>query len=142
MNPYNVKTNDGNIRGPLVSLQVLYEDMPKTTGCEQCKEVNGDDAWWCCRTMNPSMYYAEFLLVWEHVQNDWGKQRKAELIVRAIRNYLDVGDVKGCIFFHNDKCNCYQNRPLACRNGASDNALRHFRRNAAGSGRRERKSRS
>jgi len=73
MNPYGVKTTDGNIRGPMVALKILYEGMPQTTGCEQCHEVNGDDEIWCCKTQSPSMYYAEFLYIWEGVQQ-WEKR--------------------------------------------------------------------
>jgi len=98
-----------------VALELIYKDMPCTTGCDKCKEVNGDDAWWCCRTMNPSMYYSEFLLVWEHVQDNWSPERKSKLIVRAIKNYLSSENIKGCIFFAEDKCNCYQRRPFMCR---------------------------
>jgi Fe-S-cluster containining protein len=115
MNPYGINTSESNIRGPLISLDVLYERMPATQGCEKCVEINGEDAFWCCRTMNPSMYYAEFLLAWEQVQNTWGKRRKIGLVVRAIRNYLTMGLSKGCIFFDEDKCNCYQQRPFMCR---------------------------
>lgn len=113
MNPYGVDTSDLNIRGPLISLKVLYERMPETSGCDKCPEVNGSDAYWCCRTMNPSMYYAEFLLIWEQVQK-WGKRAKTDLIIKAIVNYLSTSFVKGCVFFE-DKCLCYKSRPFMCR---------------------------
>lgn len=113
MNPYGVNTSDSNIRGPLVSLTVLYESMPKTSGCENCKEVNGNNEHWCCLTLNPSMYYAEFLLVWEKVQN-WSKKDRLDLIGRCISNYLDNSPSKGCVFYKNG-CQIYLDRPLACR---------------------------
>ena len=115
MNPYGVKTNNDNIRGPLVALEILYDHMPKTTGCEKCKEINGDDQQWCCKTLNPSMFYSEFLLVWENVQNHWGKRKKSNLIVKAIKNYLSFDYAKGCIFFDQSKCACYNHRPFSCR---------------------------
>lgn len=113
MNPYGVSTVDSNIRAPLVSLNVLYDRMPQTTGCEKCGEINGDNLAWCCRTMNPSMYYVEFLYVWEKVQK-WTKKDKAALIVRAVVNYLSRSLTKGCIFY-DGRCLCYDQRPLACR---------------------------
>lgn len=113
MNPYQVDTSEENIHRPLVALDVLYKGMPATTGCEKCHEVNGDDAIWCCREINPSMYYAEFLRIWTEVQK-WNKERKAKLFVRAIKNYLDTGQSKGCIFW-DEECLVYKNRPFSCR---------------------------
>lgn len=113
MNPYNVKISEGKIRRPLISLDVLYNGMPETTGCEKCKEKNGDDAYWCCRTISPSMYYVEFLKVWLEVQK-WSKKNKAALFIRAITNYLDTGQNKGCIFW-DEKCLVYKDRPFQCR---------------------------
>lgn len=114
MNPYGIKTGDSNIRGPIVSLKILYEEMPETSGCEQCSSVNGDNNKdWCCRSMNPSMYYVEFLYSWEKVQK-WSKKDRVDLVVRAIRNYLINSLNKGCIFYVNG-CKIYNQRPLACR---------------------------
>jgi Fe-S-cluster containining protein len=113
MNPYGVDTTDGNIRGPIVSLGILYDEMPETQGCERCQEVNGDDAIWCCRTLNPSMYYIEFLKIWEKVE-DWGKEKRLELILRSIKNHLTTGLAKGCVFW-DDECLVYEDRPFACR---------------------------
>lgn len=113
MNPYGVDTRDNNIRAPLVSLKVLYDVLPKTTGCEQCPSVNGDNRDWCCKRLNPSMYYAEFLYAWKEAQT-WGKQRRLQLIIRAIRNYINNSLTKGCIFY-TDTCNIYNKRPLTCR---------------------------
>lgn len=113
MNPYNVDTSESTLQGPMVSLDILYDEMPKTTGCEKCYEVNGDDAIWCCRTHNPSMYYVEFLKVWQDVQK-WSKEERADLVIRSIKNHL-LGDVdKGCVFWSGE-CLVYDKRPFACR---------------------------
>jgi hypothetical protein len=114
MNPYNIDTTHYNINKPIISLNVLYKHMPETTGCEKCKEVNGDNAEWCCRLVSPSMYYVEFLNIWLDVQN-WNKEKRLAIILRAIKNYLSNNDSKGCIFFQ-EKCLCYSKRPLQCRN--------------------------
>ena len=87
--------------------------MPETEGCEKCEEINGDEKFWCCSTNSPSMWYVEFLNVWEKVQN-WNKEKKINLILRAIRNYLSNKTSKGCIFFDNG-CQCYSDRPFCCR---------------------------
>lgn len=113
MNPYGVDTSDKNIRGPVVSLDVLYDGMPETSGCEKCEEINGDNAVWCCKTQNPSMYYVEFLKVWEEVQ-DWEDSAKAGVLVRCLVNYLSSEKQKGCVFY-DDSCLVYHNRPFACR---------------------------
>jgi len=113
MNPYGIDTRDGNIRGPIVSLGILYDEMPVTTGCENCKDINGDDAFWCCRLYSPSMYYIEFLKIWEEVE-DWNKEKRAKIMVRSIRNHLRTDLNKGCVFW-SDRCLVYDNRPAACR---------------------------
>ena len=114
MNPYQVDTSEANIYKPLISLDVLYKGMPKTTGCNRCKEVNGENVAWCCKEINPSMYYIEFLRVWKTIQNSWSKEKKSQLLIRAIRNYLDMGQRKGCIFWDKE-CLVYKDRPIQCR---------------------------
>lgn len=114
MNPYGVDVRDSNLMGPLARMKIVYDEMPTTTGCEKCTEVNGaDKKHWCCRSQNPSMYYIEFLYVWREVQK-WSKCRRAELVLRAIRNYLSNSLSKGCIFYW-DGCACYKERPYMCR---------------------------
>ena len=114
MNPYNIDQTEQNLQGPIISLGILYDNMPKTSGCEKCHEVNGDDAIWCCKKQNPSMFYVEFLKVWQDVQNAWSTDDKTHLILRAIKNHLINAPDKGCIF-HQDECTVYENRPFACR---------------------------
>ncbi len=114
LNFYGIDKSDTNLRGPITSLKILYEGMPKTSGCDQCAAINGDkNKDWCCHVLNPSMYYAEFLKVWEHVEKNWGKEKKTRLIMRAIKNYLRSDLNKGCIFYENG-CSVHQHRPLAC----------------------------
>lgn len=114
MNPYKVDTSESNLLGPMTKLNVLYDRMPGTTGCEKCKEVNGDNAMWCCKSQSPSMYYAEFLNVWRNVEKKWSKEKRLNVIIRSISNYLYNGDNKGCVFFDNG-CTVYENRPYSCR---------------------------
>ena len=94
MNPYNIDISQSNLEAPIVALNVLYNGMPATSGCEKCAEVNGDDVHWCCQTQNPSMYYVEFLQVLKAVGN-WAEDKKREVILRAVRNYLDNSLSKG-----------------------------------------------
>lgn len=114
MNPYGVSVREANILGPVTSLKILYEGMPKTSGCENCAATYGDEEKdWCCKHQSPSMFYCEFLLVFEQFQK-WSKEKKIDLVMRAIRNYLDNRLSKGCIFYH-DGCQCYSERPWICR---------------------------
>jgi len=116
MNPYGVNVSGNNLVRPLAILQVLYNSLPETRGCENCEETNGkDNLHYCCKENTPSMYYAEFLRVWKKVQNTWSKKRKLDLFIRAITNYLSTELQKGCIFY-NKGCTCYEDRPLTCRN--------------------------
>jgi len=112
LNPYGIDTRDDNIRGPIVSLGILYEEMPETQGCENCREANGMDAY-CCRSYSPSMYYVEFLKIWEEVEK-WKKDKRADVVIRSIRNHLITDLDKGCVFWQ-DKCLVYANRPFSCR---------------------------
>ena len=114
MNPYGVTTSESNLLGPLTSLKILYEKMPATKGCERCAEINGDDKKdWCCLSQSPSMYYVEFLYSFMDVQA-WAEEKRTELILRAVRNYLDGSINKPCIHYDNG-CQVYDKRPLICR---------------------------
>ncbi len=113
LNPYGVDTTEHNLQGPLISLGLLYDGMPQTTGCERCEEINGDRDKWCCRRQAPSMYYVEFLAVWLEAQK-WDQEKRQKLILRAVRNYLDPGTEKGCIFFDSG-CRVYETRTFVCR---------------------------
>ncbi|MHA2279373.1 MAG: hypothetical protein ACXAC5_00570 [Promethearchaeota archaeon] len=111
---YGVDTTEANLYGPMVSLQVLYDEMPKTSGCERCQEINGPERKdWCCVLQNPSMYYVEFLKVYQSVEK-WERDKRKELILRALHNYLDNSLSKGCIFYNNG-CQTYENRPFGCK---------------------------
>ena len=114
MNPYNIDITQSNLEGPVSALNVLYSGMPATSGCEKCKEVNGDNAIWCCSSQNPSLYYVEFLQVLKVVGETWSNSKKTDLILRAVRNYLDNSLSKGCVFYNNE-CTIYKDRPLQCR---------------------------
>lgn len=114
MNPYKIDITQSNLEGPIVALNVLYNSMPATNGCEKCVEVNGDDAFWCCRTIAPSMYYVEFLQVLKTIGDNWSNDKKTEVILRAVKNYLDNSLSKGCVFYDN-KCTIYTCRPFNCR---------------------------
>jgi len=111
INPYNVLESDR--RRSRISLNILYDGMPETSGCEKCEEVNQENAYWCCLKQSPSMYYVEFLEVWDEMRT-WSKQDKGYIIVRAIKNYLTDDKQKGCIFY-DDKCLVYKKRPYQCR---------------------------
>ena len=114
MNPYGVNIDGQTLMAPMASLKILYDGMPQTTGCENCHEANGDESKWCCRYQNPSMFYIEFLYIWEEIQDNWSKKDRSELMLRAVRNYLDNSLSKGCIFY-DDECKVYDKRPLMCR---------------------------
>lgn len=98
----------------LEMLHGLFARLPETTGCERCREVNGDNEQWCCRNNSPSMYRIEFLNVWAETE-PWDKEKRKRLLFRAIRNFLSSEFNKPCVFWE-DGCTVYGSRPLACRN--------------------------
>lgn len=96
------------------ALEAVYKDMPETTGCQTCRQKNGDNEMWCCRTNNPSMYSIEFAYAWDHVVRFWTDEQKRELFYRVIRNYLSFDSAKPCMFW--DKgCLIHDRRPFSCR---------------------------
>lgn len=113
MNPYGVDLSETNMSGPTIALEVLYKGMPETSGCKTCSEVNGSDVDWCCKRQNPSMFYVEFLHSFCQVTH-WSKEKRLELTLRSIRNYLDNSLGKGCVFYDMG-CLIYEQRPFACR---------------------------
>lgn len=114
MPQYGVDTGRFTKKESFISLKVLYDGLPSTSGCETCQEVNGENVHWCCRTQSPSMFYVEFLYIWEHVKT-WKKQDRLALFLRSIKNYLSTSHDKGCVFY-DSKCTTYSRRPLSCRN--------------------------
>ncbi len=113
MNPYRIDTSERNILGPLTSLRILYDRMPRTSGCEDCEKHNNIKDW-CCIFQNPSMYYIDFLNVWQEIQDSWSKQKRKDLILRAVRNFLSNNLSKGCIFYDGG-CLIHKQRPFCCR---------------------------
>ncbi len=115
MNPYGLDVSSAKVQPPLASLNVLYDGMPDTHGCEKCAEINGKGGKdWCCIKQNPSMFYAEFFNVYKEMQDNWTKEKRKQVLFRAIRNYLSNSLQKGCIFYDNG-CTIYKQRPFNCR---------------------------
>lgn len=115
MGAFGIDSGDDNIRKPMRRLRLVYDGFPETTGCEKCREVNGDNEKWCCKEQSPSMFYSEFLYAWQHVRATWSKDRRVDLILLALQNYLRSTVTKGCIFFQGGECQVYDRRPMACR---------------------------
>jgi len=113
MSTFGINTSEDKTYAPLIALDVLHEGMPATTGCDKCEEVNGDNAFWCCKSQSPSLFYIEFIKVCLEVQT-WSKSKKADLIIRAIKTYLSNDVQKGCVFYDHG-CTIYLVRPLICR---------------------------
>jgi len=101
-------------------LRQAYDSLPATKGCmdniHKPKAEGGCNAW-CCRLMNPSLLYVEFLYFWKDVLDNWSKEALVDLIERAICNYLSPVVTKGCILFDPDTnlCTSHLHRPYSCR---------------------------
>lgn len=98
---------------PFISLKVLYENLPVTSGCENCVSINNDNAYWCCKSYVPSMFYVEFLYIWKTIINKTDSEKKS-VILNSIKNYLLDSQNKKCPFW-DDKCSVYEVRPFSCR---------------------------
>lgn len=110
---YNVDVSHENVKKSFASLKIVYDSMPKTSGCESCADINKENIHWCCKTIVPSAYYSEFLYAWEDVEKKWNKKDKLDLILRAIKNHI-TDNQKGCPFY-NIGCSIYEKRFLQCR---------------------------
>jgi len=111
-----MNAREEKIQNCIKYLTQLYNQLPQTVGCEKATQPGGCGAW-CCTKNTPSMFYTEFLYIWDQVMNTWHKAELKKLILRAIRNHLSNEVIKGCIF-HNPvtlQCNVHEQRPLACR---------------------------
>lgn len=114
---YGVKKDAKKIKESIVSLNVLYNKIPKTKGClENITKENGCKAW-CCHSQNPQVLYVEFLNTWNTVIKTWHDERFESLIEKCLRKYLFPEDDKGCIFIDSDthKCLQHESRPFNCR---------------------------
>ncbi len=70
-----------------------------------------------CEHQNPSVFYSEFLLSWGKISGSWTKKAKADLVVRALRNYFNPSVSKGCVFWDKTTklCQQHETRPYNCR---------------------------
>lgn len=98
------KKSEIHYKGKVWDIEVKDEESFLT----ECGEVHN------CKTQNPSLYYVEFLQVLRMIGENWSNSKKTELILRAVRNYLDNSLSKGCVFFDGE-CTIYIDRPFACR---------------------------
>ena len=114
MNPYNIDLTESNLEGPIVSLTILYDNIPETSGCENCEKENPGEKDWCCKTQNPSMYYVEFLNVFKEIGDRWDDEDKTDALLGSVRSYLKNNLNKGCIFYQGG-CTIYDKRPFSCR---------------------------
>ena len=110
-NPYNIAPTYDTVSPVILQLAKIYSRIPETTCC-------GSGI--CCKTGCPHMYYSEFLNLWLAVEEMGGNYR-AEIIFRALKNYMDESVVKPCPVYSegNDNrlrgCLCYEKRPYNCR---------------------------
>jgi Fe-S-cluster containining protein len=108
------KINTGVIKNKLDN---LYSKIPDTTGCTEniCKDV-GCNAW-CCRLQSPSLTYAEFINIWNHILKTWNFKDICSLVKSALDRYLNAGLKSGCIFLDKDSklCLIHTVRPFNCR---------------------------
>ena len=113
---YGVKKDSKKIKDSIVSLNILYNKIPKTKGClENIVKENGCKAW-CCHSQNPQVLYVEFLNTWNTVIKTWNDERLESLIEKCLRKYLFPDNDKGCIFIDPDthKCVQHESRPFNC----------------------------
>lgn len=98
-------------------LKSLYESIPETEGC--MKNINKKDGCggWCCQLQSPSAFYSEFLYAWNYIQSNWSKDKRINLIIRSVENYLSDSVAKGCVFWDRETklCGCHIQRPYNCR---------------------------
>jgi len=97
-------------------LEKIYNDIPRTKGCEKANSKNGCKAW-CCLYESPSMFTCEFTYLWEKFEKKHSKDDQIKIVVEAVKNYLRSNMTKGCVFLDKEKsiCLCHAGRCLSCR---------------------------
>lgn len=114
---YDRKYSSEALKKSRRNLKNLYDAIPETEGCkENIAKKNGCGAW-CCNFQNPSVFYCEFLNSWGYVKNSWPKEKLIELVIRALRIYINNSPTKGCVFWNHETKLCMQHttRPFNCR---------------------------
>jgi len=116
MKNYGANLSEQNLKKSFKILEQVYQEVPKTKGCEKANSKNGCGAY-CCRLQSPSMYLCEFLYLWEHFTKHSTKDQFLDVVLAAVKNYLKSTVTKGCVFFDEKKNKCLQHkeRPLYCR---------------------------
>jgi len=108
------------IEQALKELNKVYEDIPETKGCleyiNKPKEEGGCNAW-CCQYNSPSVLFIEFKNTWNYISQNWSTEEIANIIIKAVENFMDDRISKTCIFFDQEKrlCTQHEHRPYACR---------------------------
>jgi Fe-S-cluster containining protein len=96
-------------------LKVLYSDIPETEGCKE--NIPNNCGAWCCQIQSPQVLLSEFLHSWTTIKSSWKKEQIIQLLQSAVKNYLNTGLVKGCVFWNKESklCNQHHTRPFNCR---------------------------
>ena len=116
MKNYGANLSEQNLKKSFKILEQVYQEVPKTKGCEKANSKNECGAY-CCRLQSPSMYLCEFLYLWEHFTKHSTKDQFLDVVLAAVKNYLKSTVTKGCVFFDEKTCMCkiHDQRAYNCR---------------------------
>ena len=96
-------------------LEEVYKEIPRTKGCEKACSPGGCKAY-CCFYQTPSLFYSEFLYLWNDLMKTCSTDIILLFITRSIKNFLRNSITKTCVLFDEDNCRCFchKTRPYCC----------------------------
>ena len=109
-----LKTDDLTAYKAYGDLKRLYKKIPNAVciKCPKKKSIEAD----CCKTFSPPMMLVEFLNILDEIEKTLCKEKKTELIIKCIKSVLNINISKKCVLLSkNNKCICYNRRPMNCR---------------------------
>jgi Fe-S-cluster containining protein len=105
---FGVLSNTKEIEKQIKYLEKAYGQLPETVGCTS----EGT----CCKVQHPHCYYIEFVYMMKHIAGTWDSERRVDLHIKCIGNYLSNDMEKQCIFLNKDMmCDIHKVRDYNCR---------------------------
>lgn len=106
--------NEETITKSFSLLEDIYKEIPPTRGCESASKTCKA---YCCKYQTPSMFYCEFLYLWNDFLRNGKKEDILKVITFSVKNFLRNSVTKTCVLFNEEKynCLCHNSRPFCCR---------------------------
>lgn len=68
----------------------------------------------CCNVACPQMNYSEFLVIVNHIYDNFPKEKRMEILKKSIEYFFSSKIVKPCPLLIGKRCSVYEIKPLSC----------------------------